>query len=279
MNFLTLLLTILAAGLLALVLWRGLDHRAMTAEWDRLASLQPAEPLRYSPDMVADLPEPARRYFSFAIRPGTPLWTVSTIEMTGQFSLGTKEAPNYQPMVARQILAAPHGFVWAMRTTGLMPVSGSDAGRWTRFRVLGLIPVARQGGDPDHTRSAFGRYVSEAVFWTPAALLPGPAVTWEEVDANTARVTVRHAGLEQSVDVTLDPEGRPTKVFFQRWTNANAEKEHRLQPFGGYLSDFRLVGGYQLPFHVEAGNLFGTGAYFPFFIADLTGIEFPEPRP
>ena len=40
-----------------------------------------------------------------------------------------------------------------------MPVSGSDSASWTRFRIFGIVPVGRLGGDPDHTRSAFGRYV------------------------------------------------------------------------------------------------------------------------
>ncbi|MCW8901834.1 MAG: hypothetical protein OQK95_14310, partial [Gammaproteobacteria bacterium] len=64
-------------------------------------------------------------------------------------------------------------------------MSGSDSSRWTRFRIFGLFPVARMGGEEAHTRSAYGRYVAEAVFWTPAALLPGPGVAWEHVDENT----------------------------------------------------------------------------------------------
>ncbi len=258
---------------LALLLW--MDRRADRAERERLAALQPASPAFFSPAMVAGLPEPARRYFNYAIKPGTPLLTVAEIDMTGQFSLGTKDDPRYQPMEARQILAAPEGFVWAMRTRGGMPVSGSDSGSWTRFRIFGLVPVARLGGDPDHTRSAFGRYVAEAVSWTPAALLPGPGVTWEAVDETTARVTIRHGDLSQAVDVTVDPEGRPVAVSFQRWSNANTEKVHRLQPFGAYPSDYREVAGYRLPFRVEAGNMFGTDAYFPFFIAEVTAIRFP----
>jgi hypothetical protein len=199
--------------------------------------------------------------------------------MTGQFSLGTKEDPAYQPMDAQQILAAPEGFVWAMRTRGWMPLSGSDSGSWTRFRIFGVIPVARLGGDPDHTRSAFGRYAAEAVIWAPAALLPGPAVTWASTGADSARVTIRHEGLEQAIDVTVDTMGRPIKVTFWRWSNANPARVHRLQPFGAYMSDFREVDGYRLPFHVEAGNMFGTDAYFPFFLADVTEIRFPEAVP
>jgi hypothetical protein len=135
--------------------------------------------------------------------------------------------------------------------------------------------VARQGGDSDHTSSAYGRYIGEAVIWTPAALLPGPGVSWERVDDDTARVTVEHGELTQAVDVTVDAQGRPVKVVFQRWSNANPDKVHRLQPFGALLSDFREVDGYRLPFRAEAGNLFGTGDYFPFFLADVTAISFP----
>lgn len=270
------LAAVVALGLLALLALRLADRRADAREWDRLAALQPEAPARFAPEMIEDLPEPARRFFSYVIAPGTPLLRVAEIDMTGQFSLGTKDAPAYRPMEARQILAAPEGFVWAMRTRGGMPVSGSDSGTWTRFRILGLVPVARLGGDPDHARSAFGRYVAEAAFWTPAALLPGPGVEWSTVDEDTARVTIRHGGLEQAVDVTVDAEGRPVTVTFQRWSNANPEGVHRLQPFGGILSDFREVQGFRLPFRVEAGNMFGTEAYFPFFLADVQEIRFPQ---
>jgi hypothetical protein len=279
MNLLLGLLFASCVGVLALTFLLVLDRRADRAEWNRLAALQPEAPARFSPAMVADLPEPARRYFVYAIRPGTPLLPVAEIEMTGQFSLGTRQDPGYQPMQALQILAAPHGFLWKMRMRGGTPVSGSDSGKWTRFRIFWLIPVARQGGDPDHARSAFGRYVAEAAFWTPAALLPGPGVSWASVDADTARVTVRHGALEQAVDVTVDSEGRPVEVSFLRWSNANPQGVHRLQPFGGYMSDFRDVGGYRLPFRVEAGNMFGTDDYFPFFIADVARIRFPGAEP
>lgn len=49
-----------------------------------------------------------------------------------------------------------------------------------------------------------------------------------------------------------------------------------LQPFGGYLSNFREFTGFRLPTHIEAGNFFGTEKYFPFFIADVTDLRFPS---
>lgn len=268
----------LGLGIAAMMIWRHLDRRADRAEMDRLIAFQPSDPPVFSPDMVADLPDPAQRFFAFAIVEGTPLTTVARIAMEGQFGMGDKADPGYMPMRATQVLAAPEGFVWAMSGgAGAMRMSGSDSATWTRFWLFGLAPVARIGGTPDHARSAFGRYVAEAVFWTPAAVLPGPDVTWENVSENVARVTMRHGDLEQSVDLTVDKDGRPQQVSFMRWSDANPEKVHRLQPFGGYLSAFRRFGGFTLPTHVEAGNMFGTDDYFPFFVADITDIGFPKP--
>lgn len=280
MEFMTSLLAILLLGLalaaVALSVWRLADHRADQAEMIRLLAMQPGNPARFTADLVADLPEPARRYFTFSITEGTPLLTVAKIDMQGKFSLGSKNAPDYMSMKARQVLAAPHGFDWKMSGgSGLVRMSGSDSGRWTRFWMAGLVPVARFGADPDHTRSAFGRYAAEAAFWTPAALLPGPDISWMAVDEDTARFTMTHEGIEQAVDLTLDASGQPVAVKFQRWSNANPEGIHRLQPFGGYLSDFQEVQGFRLPMHIEAGNFFGTNDYFPFFIADVSKVQFP----
>lgn len=273
------LLIVASAVLLALLLLRILDRRADLAEWRRLLERQPSRPIRFEPQMVAELPEPARRYFEQAIAPGTPLLTVAEIDMQGRLGLGDKDKPNYRPMRAREVLAAPHGFVWSARLSGAMPISGSDAGSprrsWTRFRWFGLLPLVRISDDADHARAAFGRCIAEAILWTPAALLPGPGVTWEGLSGNKARVTVSAGSLSQSVDLSMDSSGRPRSVWLMRWSNANPEKTYRLQPFGGTFSDFRAVEGFYLPFRVEAGNMFGTDDYFAFFEAEVTAIRFP----
>ncbi len=268
---------LLAFAFLVLMVWRQLDHRADRAEMARLFALQPVAPRIFGPAMVADLPDPARRYFDYTILSGTPLYTVADIRMTGQFSLGTKDAPNYLAMTARQTLAAPEGFVWKMSAgAGLMSVSGSDSERWTRFWVAGLMPVVRAGGNFDHKRAAFGRYISEAVFWTPAVLLPGPDVMWHAVSAHTAMVTIHHEGMTQDIYVTVAADGQPTEISFPRWSDTNPEKIFRAQPFGGYLSEFKEFAGFRLPTNIEAGNFFGTPDYFPFFMADVAEVRFPQ---
>lgn len=231
--------------------------------------------------MVDDLPGPARRFFRFAIRPGTPLRVVAEVSMSGELSLGRREKPNYLPMRAEQVLAVPYGFVWKVRAGNGVWIAGSDcavgATSWSRFWLLGIVPVARAGHNADHARSAFGRSVAEALFWTPAALLPGAHVRWQSVDDATARVIVAWGGLEQAVDVCVDGEGRLTRLVFPRWSDANPAKRFQLQPFGGTAGEFREFAGFRLPTRVEGGNFFGTADYFPFFKANVSAVRFPPP--
>ena len=274
-----LVLSLGAIGLIAVVLllWRLADSRAARNAWNRLISEAGPAGSSFDPSIVEALPEAARRYLRYAITPGTPLVTVIELEMNGQLGLGTKNRPAYRPMIADQVLTPPKGLVWKVRT-GL--ISGSDAvtpeTSWTRFWLFNLIPVVRVSGNPDHHRSAFGRIVSEGAFWVPASLLPSRNVVWEDVDADTARAVVTYGGYSQSIELKVEGNGQPSRVLIQRWSNENTDKVFREQPFGGYLSDFREIGGYRLPMHVEGGNLIGTEDYFPFFKADVQQIRFPQ---
>ncbi|WP_332824922.1 DUF6544 family protein [Ramlibacter sp.] len=254
------------------------DGARARAAWRELAAVAGPPVACFDPAMVAGLPEPARRYFRFAIQPGARLATVAEITMEGELSLGTKQDPRYQPMQADQILAAPHGLVWRVRSGGgALRVAGSDGmvgtDSWTCFWLLGLVAVVRAGGNADHLRAAFGRVVAEAAIWSPAALLPRPGVAWSQPGADTARVTLDHAGMRQDVDIRLDAAGQPLWVCMPRWSNANPDGVFRLQPFGGELSDFRSVDGFRLPFRVEGGNFFGTPDYFPFYRARVLSLR------
>jgi hypothetical protein len=271
-----LLAALLAAALAALAFWRMADRRTDARTWAALAAL-PQPTGTFDPGMVAGLPDPARRYFLYTIAPGTPLRTTAVIEMGGEIGMGTRDAPAYRPMRARQILATPAGFVWELNA-GIIGGSDGMTGQtsWTRFRLARLLPVVRVGGNADHLRSAFGRVVAEGTFWTPAAFLPGPGIAWEPVDADTARVTVTAHGLSQSVEITVAPDGQPLRVVLPRWSNVNAEKAWRLQPFGGDLADFRTFDGYRLPTTVDGGNHIGTEDYFPFFRARVTQVRFTD---
>jgi len=259
--------------------WRHTDRQVLTLAWYSLLASAEQRSRYFEPALVADLPEPARRFFSSVIEPGTQISTVAEISMQGRFSLGTKEDHTDLPMQACQLLAPPHGFYWAMSAgSGLTRLSGSDGsteqGSWTRFWLAGLLPVARLGGSSDHALSSFGRYMADSIFWVPGALLPSASVVWTPLGPDSARVTVTHNGLRQAYDLTVDDAGRPIRVRFDRWSDANEKKTYQWQSFGGYLSDFEQFDGYWLPTTIEAGNHFETEAYFPSFFAKVQSVRF-----
>lgn len=268
-----------ALGMLLLAVmasWRTRDQHGEKTAWTRLIEMASAREQTFDPTLVADLPEPARRYFNYTIQPGTRLTSVVEIEMTGELGLGTKAAPEYRPMAARQLLSPPHGFIWSLKSGA---ISGSDGAlperSWTRFWLFNLVPVARASG-PDHQRSAFGRLVADSVLWAPASMLPGAGVSWEALGTDSARVTMRSGAFEQAIDVHVDSEGAPVKVVLQRWSDSNRQRSYQFQPFGGDLSEYRQFEGYRLPTRILAGNHYGTADYFPFFKATVSAVFFPD---
>lgn len=257
---------------------RQVDRSVEAAVWHSLGA--PAPPVAtFDPRSVVALPEPARRYFAFSIAPGTPIRSAVELRMQGEIGLGTKARPNYVDMDAQQMLAGTGGFVWRLDAgSGLKRFSGSDGyfdGQgWTRFWLLGALPIVRAGGDADYARSAAGRAVAESAFWLPSALLPSRSVHWEALGRDRARVRVNDGRWEHQLDLTVGPDGRPLAVSILRWSRENPERRWQLQPFGGTLSGFRDVQGYRIATRIEGGNWFGTPAYFPFYRARVSDAEF-----
>ncbi|WFE75204.1 DUF6544 family protein [Roseinatronobacter sp. S2] len=276
------LLALVALLLAAIIfgLWvHSRDRAQARTVWAALEGAREVEPPRYDPAMVADLPEIAQRYFARAIEPGTPLHRVVRLEMEGSFIMNG----NPMPMIARQILAPPaQGFVWQAEIgVRLMRFAGSDGYHraqrseesWTKFWLRGLIPLARIGGTVDHTRAAATRVMLEAI-WAPASLLPQFGAQWVQTGPDSAEVRFADTQGIAPMQITLNAEGNPVEVWALRWTDANPERVHRLQPFGGRMLEMGRYQGFLVPMQVELGNMWGTPDYAPFFLATITSVEF-----
>ena len=273
------LIVIIALAIAGLSAWRALDFREDNRVMSLLSAASPDLPLTYAPDMIADEPEPVRRFFNHAIAPGTPLHTAVELRLEGQFNMGTKDTPHFRRMFAKQMISYPFGFVWevVLRTDETW-ISGSDGAfqgdSWSRFWLMGLLPVARVGGTADHYQSSFGRYAAEAVFWSPASVLPGDNAEWRALGPDLVQVKLTYENQTTRVDLTLDSSGAPVKISFDRWTDANPDKEFRLQRFGGYLSDPVTFDGFTVPTRIIAGNKFETDEYFAFYDAVVISADF-----
>lgn len=68
-----LIICIILIAIAGLSIWRALDKQADKDIWADLVARAPQYVELFDLSMVANLPEPAQRYFAYSIAPGTPL--------------------------------------------------------------------------------------------------------------------------------------------------------------------------------------------------------------
>jgi hypothetical protein len=241
--FFSCLFALVAACVLAILLWRRLVHLYESdSVWAALVSKTPWHDDRFDESMVADLPVAARRFFLFAIRPGTSLRTVVELKSTANILNGRRRSTEVE---VYQVLAAPYGSLSRYDSTNsLFALSGTSllhderaSVRFWRWKVFALA-----------CRSAsnilFERMGIEAALWSPAALLPRNDVVWHEVNETTARAVMAWGELSQSIEIIVQPTGRLECV---RSTGPNATT--------ATPENFRRFSGYCLPTEVEFQKL------------------------
>jgi hypothetical protein len=245
------------------------EARRVRAAWLGLAS-PPAPEQVFSTELVAALPEPARRWLTHAIPVGTPLYASAQVTMHGEIRLGT-----WRRFRAHQVVAPHSGYIWAATAwlAGL-PVRGFDrfstGSGEMRWRLLGLIPVVTATG-ADVTRSAAGRLVSEIVL-APTGF---QAATWlQGRSADHVVGTWSLAGEDESVELHIGPGGQVLSVLVSRWGNPTGEPFGRY-PFGCTVHSERAFHGVTIPHTVSAGWWWGTDRYTEgeFFRATITALS------
>ena len=232
---------------------------------------------RFSPDMVADLPQPARRYLLHAIQPDTPLAYTAILRMTGSIRLG-RHLP-WLSMAAEQTLSPPDGFRWEARIgrSGIDFVGGDTYARGrgrTMFRLWDRIPIVRAGG-PDVSRAARGRLAVESI-WCPASLLPQRGVTWTAVDESTARAALTIDGETIPLTLMIGETGNLQSVTIDRWGNLTPDGRYAAIPFGAHVFEEQTFGGYTVPSHLSVSWWHETDREFHFFTARLIQVRYDQ---
>lgn len=240
---------------------------------DELWQTSPATNRAFSPDTVAHLPEPARRYLNHAIQPGAPL--ASTVRLTQHGQIKLKDWCDF---TAQQVNRIDGKLVWAgtVKQRGIS-ITGSDclyggeaAMKWSAF---GFIPVTKADG-PDVTRSMVGRYQAEAI-WLPT-LLVNDEVTWDSNGENKATAHIATVGFKASLSMQIRADGGLEQVSFMRWGNPAGE-DFMYEDFGAIVEAERTFGEYTLPSKLRVGWYFGTRKFESdgeFFRVNVDRAEF-----
>jgi hypothetical protein len=243
--------------------------RPVQQEWDRLGADGPL-PDAFDPVMLVGLPEPARRWLTHAITPGTPLWGSVEVVMSGEIRLGA-----WRRFTAAQVVAPPDGYIWAATASLFgLPVTGYDrlssGTAQMRWRLLGVVPVMTADG-PDVVRSAAGRLAIEFLL-VPTAFR---AARWRLGGRPDTAVAAWRIGTEEiDLEVHIGPDGRLLGALLERWGNpGGAPYGH--YPFGAAVEAEQTFAGITIPSTLRVGWWWGTdrqdeGEFFHARITDAT---------
>jgi hypothetical protein len=225
----------------------------------------------YHPDDVTDLPPPVRRYLEAVLSPGQRPVAGARLAQTGEFALGG----DWHPFTASQAYAvSPPGYVWDADIELFPGVSARVMDAYVegegllRASLLGAVPVASAGPDPRMNEAELQRYLSETP-WFPTALLPAAGVTWEAIDENSARATVRDGDVSASVVFEFGEEGYVRRLTADRYR----QDTDGYAPWVGRYRGYEERDGLVIPTEGEVAWETPEGEK-PYWRGAVTGVDY-----
>ena len=269
------------AGLAAVILAaaRRFD-RAVAADRRRLLQApRPPHPPVVTEEMLAGLPEPARRYLRYAGVVGRPL--VDTVRLRQRCRMRPGPGMPSFPLVAEQWYTVdPPGFIWdaTVPVEGLPLVRGRDGyleGRGVMTIRLGsLLPFVDASG-PEMNEASLLRHLSEMT-WFPSAFLRSN-VTWEASDDSKVRVTLADGDRRATGVLEIDAEGR--LVAFRAERHAMVGTGFEPRPWTAPTHEYGELAGLRLPVRGAAVWTLPDGSELEYITVELTELELDPPLP
>jgi hypothetical protein len=253
----------IAAGAGLGVPWSA--HRRRLQNAGRRLDVRPGHET-FSEEMLAGLPDPARRYLRHAIRPGAVL--ASQVRLTLQAGVKIRktdqEAP-YRTYRFEEVLTAGRGLWGRGWVEGAsLPKSASfwysDGDAAGRDALLDVYPTLQNSG-AEFTRVLKSRFLYELT-WIPTAFLPQRGARWEALDDERARVMVELDGEIMTLELRVDADGRLLEAAADRWGSVgNAQGHFSYIPFGMAVDEEKTFGDYTIPTILWGGWWYRTERY------------------
>jgi hypothetical protein len=224
---------------------------------------------------VAGLPEPVQRWLRYARVVGTERPATVRLKMEGEFRQAAGRG--WMPFEAEEYYTTdPPGFVWTtrMQLAPLLSVVGRDryaGGEGSiDMRLLALIPVARASG-AKLDQGALLRYLNETM-WFPAAAV-SPYITWDGIDATSARATMSYGGVTAPATFVFDEQGRLNDMVAERYELTSG----RLETWSTPIRAYGEFAGIRVPVEGEGIWKYHAGD-FSYIRLRITQIEYNRPE-
>ena len=223
-------------------------------------------------EMLQKLPEPVKRHLLYTGIVGKPMVQTVRLKQVGKIRKdATQPWMNFE---ARQYYSVnPPAFVWVayMKILGLPLMQVRDyyiEGRGNILvKALSLLTVANSTGEK-MDQGAMMRYLNE-MMWFPSAFL-GDNISFESIDANSARVTLTDKVNRVTATMYFDDNGKLTNFIAPRYRDMGNNK-FDLENWSTPIREYGEYEGLRLPlkgagvWNLKEGDL----EYIDLMITDL----------
>ena len=231
----------------------------------------------YDPRELDGLPEPVRRYLSTVLQEGQPIVTGATLEHSGTFNMGERDA-QWKPFNSTQhVVTRRPGFVWDARIAMAPGMTARVRDAYVAgqgvlvAKLFGLLTVVDQRNTPEMAQGELMRYLAEGT-WYPTALLPSQGVAWEAVDDTHATATLADGTTTVRLEFEFDAQGRVRSVYSEgRYRDVDGVQV--ATPWRGHFWDYERRDGMWIPLEGKVAWLLEGGAK-PYWRGRIERIEY-----
>ncbi|MGI2335609.1 MAG: DUF6544 family protein [Dehalogenimonas sp.] len=233
--------------------------------------LTAAEPLNktFKPSDADRLPLPVRRYLQKTVKEGAAYISTTQLNQSGQIRFNDR----WIKLNAHQYYSVqPTGFIWdAKMKLGPAWITARDRYQNGKGNMLIKILSALtlfdvKSKEMDH--ASILRHLSELP-WLPTALLVDNII-WEEIDAHTAKATIKDGDLRAFGTFYFNEQDEITGFSAPERFRSDSGK---MEPWSGSFSNYRQFGDYLIP--TEASALWNSpGGDFEYVRINIQEAEF-----
>lgn len=214
-------------------------------------STEPEQPDLITASDLQQLPPPVATWLERSGVVGTPhvhrVWLSQQSEMRL-----SPEKERWSSASSEQVFDADDpAFIWQVKMGPFSIIKGKDVfengkGKMN-IRLFGLIPVVNEAG-PKIDEGSIQRFLGE-IAWFPQAALK-PYISWEQVDAHTAKAVIESHGTRGEGTFFFNSEGDFIRFSALRFKGNEADAERKEWVITAHAHD--SFSGIRMPSELEA---------------------------
>lgn len=230
---------------------------------------------------LAALPPPVANYLRKVLAQNVSAVAAVDLRHSGTFN-SSERAERWVPFTSKQrVVTRRPGFVWDARIRSLPGgnvyvrdafVSGEG---WLQAALYGAITVANLRGSVELAQGELMRFLAEAA-WYPTVLLPGQGVSWQVLDAGSARATLCDGKTTVSLDFHFNQDNLLERIYSPgRYRSVG--REQLKTPWQGVFRCYEERDGMRVPIEAEVAWVI-DGEVRPYWRGRIESIEYEFAR-